>query len=157
MLNMTVRLPSKRKFIFWSLCIIGLLIIVGFVIGGGVTAGNFDNISTQVDYARKHGWDVSDRPLSVKTFTVADKFDKNLKLYNEIQQSQGFDLSDYKGCEVKRYTYELKNYPHNPDGMRLSLIIYKGNVIAGDIHSTMDSGFMHGFNLDGTNIAIKQD
>ncbi len=156
MINMTVRFPSGKKFAVCSICIIGVLIIAGFVIQGGATAGGYDSTSAQIMYAKSRGWEVSDKPTAVKSFTVADEFDRNMTLYNEIQQSQGFDLTEYKGCEVTRYTYELKNYPNYTDGMKLSLIVYNGNIIAGDIQSATDSGFMHGFDLDGANIDIKE-
>lgn len=79
--------------------------------------------------------------------TIADRFDSNMELYNEIQLSQGFDLRDFKGCEAVRYTYKLLNYPNYPDGVHLSFIVYNGDIIAGDIQSTTDSGFMHGIKL----------
>lgn len=156
MINMTIRLPSKRSFVIFAVCIIGVLIISGFVIQGGVACGVYDNISAQLAYIKSHGYEVDETPISQKSFTIADDFDHSMTMYNEIQQSQGFDLNEYKGCTVTRYTYSLKNYPNYTEGMRLSLIVYKGNIIAGDIHSTIDSGFVHGFDIDSTNIDIKK-
>ncbi len=156
MFNMTVRIPSKRSFIICCICIIGLLIIIGFAAEGGVTYGVYDSQSAQVAYINSRGYEVDEEPVSKQSFTIADEFDRSMEMYNEIQQSQGFDLSEYKGCTVTRCTYLLKNYPNYTEGMRLSLIIYNGNIIGGDIHSTIDSGFMHGFDLEGINIDIKE-
>lgn len=147
MLNITIRLPSKRRFSIWAVCIIAIMIIAGFVMQGGTLKGEYDSYSSQVRYAKSLGWEVSEKPVSEQKFIISDQFDSNMEFYNEIQLSQGFDLRDFTGCEVVRYTYELINYPNCPDGMRLSLVVYDGNIVAGDIQSTTDSGFMHGIKL----------
>ena len=150
MINMTVRLPSKKSFVICAVCTIGVLIILGFVIQGGLTYGVYDNPSAQLAYIKSRGYEVDETPLSQKSFTIADEFDHSMTMYNEIQLSQGFDLNEYKGCTVTRYTYSLKNYPNYTAGIRLSLIIYKGNIVAGDIHSTTGSGFVHGIDFGNT-------
>lgn len=147
MLNITVRLPSKRRFIIWSVCIIAVILIAGFVMQGGALRGEYDSYGAQVRYAKSLGWEISEKPVSEQKITIADRFDSNMELYNEIQISQGFDLRDFKGCEAVRYTYKLLNYPNYPDGVHLSFIVYNGDIIAGDIQSTTDSGFMHGIKL----------
>ncbi|MFR6041643.1 MAG: DUF4830 domain-containing protein [Dysosmobacter welbionis] len=38
--------------------------------------------------------------------------------YNELQDSQGFDLSACCGKYVARYTYTVTNYPGRPEGVR---------------------------------------
>lgn len=154
MLNMTVRMPSSRKFVIWSICIIGLLIIAAFVIQGGGLVGEFSSSNAHAKFAKSHGWKISEKPVSEQNFTIPDNFDENMELYNEIQLAQGLDLRKFKGCKVTRYTYELYNYPNNPEGMRISFIVYDGNIIAGDIQSTMDSGFMHGFDFSGTRMEL---
>ncbi len=147
MLNLVVRMPAKRPFVIWSVCIVSVLVILSFVMQGGIARGGFDSYAEQIKYAEKLGWQISEKPISVKKVTVADQFDENLKKYNEIQLSQGYDLKNFCGCELTRYTYLIYNYPNSPDGMRLSFMVYDGNIVAADIQSTTDSGFMHGIEI----------
>ena len=67
---------------------------------------------------------------------------------NELQKSQGFDLTDYAGKSVTIYNYKVLNYPENSEYVYATLIVLDGVIIGGDIHSTELNGFMHGFKID---------
>ncbi len=157
MLSFTVRLPERKKFLLWSGFLIGALIICGFIAQGSGTTDHCDTPQAQRDYAASYGWKIGDEPISVTEFTIADQFDKALEQYNEIQLSQGFDLRLLKGQTVRRYTYELLNYPSRKTGVRLSLVIADGAVVGGDISSVDGDGFMHGFDLNGTNLSLMRN
>lgn len=157
MLSFTVRLPERKKFLLWSGFLIGALIICGFIAQGNGITGHCDTPQAHRDYAASYGWKIGDEPISVTEFTIADQFDKALEQYNEIQLSQGFDLRLLKGQTVRRYTYELLNYPSRKTGVRLSLVIADGAVVAGDISSVDGDGFMHGFDLKGTNLSLMRN
>ena len=44
---------------------------------------------------------------------IPEEFDDVFLMYNDLQQSQGFDLENYKGKSVKRYSYLAKKFvPH---------------------------------------------
>ena len=59
------------------------------------------------------------------------------------------DLSKLKGKKVKRWTYEVTNYPKQTEGVRANLLVLDGKVVGGDICSNdAANGFMHGFALD---------
>ena len=64
--------------------------------------------------------------------------------YLALQRSQGFDLAKYAGKTVKRYTYQILNYPTGEQGVQVSLLIYKNTVVAADVLSPALNGFMHG-------------
>ena len=70
---------------------------------------------------------------------------------NDIQLSQGVDLTAFKGVRVKRWTYSVKNYAgyESKDCVRINLLIAEGKVIGGDVCSTEIDGFMHGFQKPG--------
>ncbi len=53
-----------------------------------------------------------------------------------MQLAQGFDLSDYGGIEATLLSYEITNYPNETDIVVADLIIYRNEVIAGDVQST---------------------
>ena len=56
---------------------------------------------------------VSSDPIAVEELIIPEQCPTKLhSQYLELQASQGFDLTDYCGKRVKRYTYEITNYPH---------------------------------------------
>ena len=75
-----------------------------------------------------------------KTFTVPNEFDMVYNNYNEIQKEAGYDLSLYKGKECVMYTYEIYNHPFGK--CNANIIVYKGEIIGGDISSVNLDGFM---------------
>lgn len=99
-------------------------------------------------FLAQFGWEVSDDPIEVSEIIIPAEFDETFTRYNEIQQAQNFDLSDFQGRRVKRWTYEVLNYP-GYEGQRgvvqANLIIDRGMVIGGDVLSLELGGFIHGF------------
>ena len=67
--------------------------------------------------------------------------------YNEVQKSQGLDLSKFKGKTAMRYTYSITNYPDYSGTVYANVIIYKNRVIGGDVCSADVEGFIHGFEM----------
>ncbi len=109
---------------------------------------DFKNIKTNDDriaFLTSFGWEVSATPLEIEEVTIPEDFDETYSEYNELQKYQNCDLEKYRGKRVKRYTYEVKNYPTSEDGVCANLLIYKNRVIGGDICSSNREGFMHGF------------
>ena len=77
-----------------------------------------------------------------KTVHIPEVFYDVYNEYNTLQQSAGYDLSLYKGCEVTIYTYGI-NPPLGYDGeCVVNLIVYKDKIIGGDISSMALGGFM---------------
>lgn len=78
---------------------------------------------------------------------IPEQFDETYSQYLELQASQGFDLTDYCGKRVKRYTYEITNYPTGESGIQAGLLVYKSTVIGGDVLSAQLGGFIHGLEM----------
>ena len=74
-------------------------------------------------------------------------YSKNVVLYAPRRIMQGFDLTDYCGKRVKRYTYEITNYPTGERGIQAGLLVYKSTVIGGDVLSAQLGGFIHGLEM----------
>ncbi len=122
-------------------------------VGGEVytEAANYSGIKSEddrVSFLSRYGWEVSGAPISEKTFTLPESFDRVLIGYNELQKEQGLDLSKYKKKKVTRYTYEITNYPDYEEKVYANLIIYKNKVISADICSADPDGFVHGLKKD---------
>ncbi len=94
------------------------------------------------------GWIVDEDPVEVRQIAIPQEFDDVYNNYNEIQLSQGYDLTKYAGRSAKRWTYVIRNYPDvssDEDYVRINLIVCDGKIIGGDVCSIKLDGFMHGF------------
>ena len=89
-----------------------------------------------------YGWIVSQEPAAVEDIRLPDTCDASYDEYLSLQKSQGFDLSQYAGKTVKRYTYQVSNYPGLQENIWASLLLYKKEVIGGEIYSNEGDGFI---------------
>lgn len=152
MFIVTARLPKKRLLAgcVTLLCCCAVVITAVILSSGGkaVSAsaevkGVRDN-DDRVSYLTQLGWIVSPEPVSTEELLIPSQFDESYSSYLELQSSQGFDLSRYCGKRVKRYTYEIKNYPTGESGIQISLLVCKKTVIGGEVLSPSAGGFLHG-------------
>lgn len=109
---------------------------------------NYKGMKTNDDivgFLAQFGWETDKTPLEEVKIRIPAEFDKVMNSYNELQRSQGLDLSKYRGKEVTRYTYRITNYPDYKGDVTANVIIYKNRVIGGDICSADVTGFICGF------------
>lgn len=112
-----------------------------------LTAGNAQE---RVAFLSQFGWKITEDPIEVAEVIIPAEFDEVYTKYNELQKTQNFDLQPYSTMRVKRWTYEVLNYPgyENRSGVvQANLLIYDGVVIGGDICSVELDGFMQGFDF----------
>lgn len=98
----------------------------------------------RIDYLSAYGWQVSEEPLATQELLIPDEMDDSYTEYLALQNGQGFDLQKYAGKRVKRYTYEVLNYPTGETGVQVNLLICKNTVIGGEVLSPQLDGFLHG-------------
>ena len=98
----------------------------------------------RIDYLSAYGWQVSEEPLSTQELLIPEEMDDSYTEYLALQNGQGFDLQKYAGKRVKRYTYEVLNYPTGETGVQANLLICKNTVIGGEVLSPQLDGFLHG-------------
>ncbi len=89
------------------------------------------------------GWETSEEYDTCRIVIIPQEFDEVYQSYNDLQKQQGFDLEEYKGKTVEIYSYPVHNYPGENDVV-LSLMVYNGQLIGGDVCSTSLDGFMQG-------------
>lgn len=51
------------------------------------------------------------QPIATEELLIPETFDESYTGYLKLQSDQGFALTQYCGKRVKRYTYQLTNYP----------------------------------------------
>ena len=98
----------------------------------------------RIDYLSAYGWQVSEEPLATQELLIPEEMDDSYNEYLALQNGQGFDLQKYAGKRVKRYTYEVLNYPTGETGVQANLLICKNTVIGGEVLSPQLDGFLHG-------------
>jgi len=101
----------------------------------------------RVAYLQSYGWQVDPEPLSVEELILPETFDQPYTQYLELQSAQGFDLTAYAGKRVKRYVYQVTNYPTGESGIQAGLLLYRDQVVGGDILSSALDGFIHGLTM----------
>lgn len=143
---------NKRKLILALLIILVLVAIIVIATASGDSGDSsaaslsavVKNNEQRVAYLQSFGWEVAEDPLEEQSIVIPKTFDDVYAGYNEIQLSQGFDLSEYGGLEAVRYTYSVLNYPTGDDTIVADIIVYRNQVIAGNVQSTALDGFMSG-------------
>ena len=98
----------------------------------------------RVHYLAGYGWEVEAEPIATQELLIPEELDDSYDEYLSLQSQQGFDLTQYAGKRVKRYTYEVTNYPTGEAGVQANLLIYKNTVIGGEVLSPQLDGFLHG-------------
>ncbi len=109
---------------------------------------NFEKIKTnddRINFLKQFGWEVEAEPVKEQPVVIPGEFDKIFSAYNEIQRTQGLDLSAFKKKAVMRYTYVVKNYPNYDGEVYVNILVYRNIVIGGDVCSADINGFVHGF------------
>lgn len=106
------------------------------------------NEDERIAFLSQYGWKIEEDPVEVSEVIIPSEFNETYSAYNEIQKTQSMDLEAYKGQRVKKWVYEIKNYPGYPaesDCIRATILVLDGMVIGGDISSIEVDGFMQGF------------
>ena len=156
----SVRASTIKFFGVICVALAGLIALIAFVpkyvSGGVIMTGaeaknySYDKIKSADDVAAflaQFGWEVDRGSMECAEVTIPDEFDKIFAGYNEIQKSQGLDLSKYKKKKMTRYTFVVSNYDGYDGKVYANVLVYRNKVVAGDICSAEITGdaFVHGF------------
>lgn len=95
----------------------------------------------RVAYLEEWGWQVSPQAVLVEELELPEEFGEEYSQYLDLQTSQGFDLTKYAGRRVRRYTYEVLNYPTGETGVVAHLLVRRNRVIGGEV---LGGSFLHG-------------
>ena len=105
---------------------------------------DIDSNEDRVSYLESYGWIVSSEAAAVEDIRLPDAFDASYDEYLALQQAQGFDLKQYAGKTIQRYTYQVINYPGLQENIWACLLLYKDEVIGGEVYCNQGDGFMQG-------------
>lgn len=98
------------------------------------------------DFLAQFSIEVDEATEQSVNITIPSEFNSVYENYNTLQQSQGLDLTDYKGEEATIYTYDVTN--SSTDDVKCHLVICENRIVAGDLCTS---------SLDGTMTALTDD
>lgn len=143
MFIVTARVPRRKLLagamtVFFCCLVLATALIV--TLGDRAVTTAAENTSARsnedrVAYLSELGWQVTEQPAMVEELMIPETFDESYDEYLALQSQQGFDLTKYTGKRVKRYIYDITNYPDNGVGMQAALLVYKNKVIGGQLQA----------------------
>lgn len=126
-----------------ALAILALLVLafaVSFLTGNGKKAGTKED---RIDFLASLGWQADPESEEADSVRIPACGEGAMADYNALMQKGGYDLSKYEGKTVEQYRYRLTNYPDCEQTVWVTLYVWRGRVIGGDIHTAALDGFMH--------------
>ncbi len=154
MLVMTAKIDKKKIALIFTAVVLAIAALVMLLSGGEksaptVSTGVSDNDS-RVAFLKGFGWQVTTSPAESGQVKIPREASQIFDRYNQLQKSQGYDLSQYAGKAVMRYVYQVNNYPGATEPVYATLLVYKDQVIGGDITDTAAKGKIQGFKMTAT-------
>ena len=150
MMFMTAKVDLKKILIL-------LAIIAGLIAGALWLLDDGQDVATaapsvatndgRVAFLKGFGWQVANSPAESSQVKIPKETSEVFDRYNNLQKSQGYDLSRYAGKNVMRFVYKVENYPGATEPVYATLLIYKNQVIGGDITDTAAKGQIRGFKM----------
>ena len=155
MFVMTAKVDKKK--ILMALAAAAVLIVMLIMVFGGsgeeaapTAAPSLSTNDGRVAFLASFGWEVASSPTQSGQVKIPETASEVFQRYNALQKSQGYDLSQYAGKTVMRYVYKVKNYPGATDPVYATLLIYKDQIIGGDVTDTGAKGVIRGFKMPVT-------
>ena len=149
MMVMTAKVDKKKIAIIFAAVVVVVAALIMLLSGGNNTATtaatNISNNDARVEFLKGFGWDVTTSPVESSQVRIPEKSSEVFDRYNAPQKQQGYDLSKYAGKTVMRYVYQINNYPGAIEPVYATLLVYKNQVIGGDVTNTAAKGYIHGF------------
>lgn len=153
----TAKVP-KEKLLIGIIGIAAAVLLLALMLGGGADASEGETTETisttgiagnddRLEYITSLGWAVEETPMETIEVIIPEEGDKVFDRYNELQMSQGFDLSKLSGKKVKKITYKVLNHPSGEEDVNLTLYTYKKEIVGGDVSSGKEGGFMHSLQM----------
>lgn len=123
-----------------------LLLISVFGGSAAVDARPDARAETASRFLAQYGWEVDASSCEITEVRIPPVFGAVYESYNELQRSQGFDLSAYRGKTLQRVTFSVINFPgyENSSLIRGNVFLDGDRVAAADLCSVEADGFICG-------------
>ena len=105
---------------------------------------NGETNEARVAFLSQYGWQLNAEPVQTQSIKIPETDSEVFRRYNELQKSQGFDLTQHAGRQATRYVYEILNYPNADSPVYATVFVLDGRIVAGDVTDTAPAGKMQG-------------
>lgn len=151
MLVMTAKVDKKKIILVLAGAAVLIAVLI-MLLGGGNEAApsaapSMSTNDARVKFLTDFGWEVAASPVESGQVRIPETGSEVFERYNALQKSQGYDLSEFAGKTVMRYVYKIKNFPGATDPVYATLLVYKDQVIGGDVTDTSAKGAIRGFKM----------
>ena len=155
MFVMTAKVDKKKLLLIAAAVL--LVIVLAVALGGRgksesaptQTVSNVASNDDRVKFLTDLGWQVASSPTETMQVRIPTETTEVYDRYNALQKSQGYDLTPYAGKTVMRYVYRIDNYPGATEPVYATLLVYKNQVIGGDVTDTAAGGAVRGLKMPG--------
>ena len=147
---MTAKVHKKKIIMILAavlVAVVGLVMLLGGGKSSPTASTGVANNDARVAFLKSFGWDVTTSPVESGQVRIPETGNEVFDRYNELQKSQGYDLSKFAGKTVMRYVYKVNNYPGVTEPVYATLLVYKNQVIGGDVTDTSAKGTIRGFKM----------
>ena len=148
MFFMTAKVDKKKILLILAAVaavVVALLMLFGGKPAQTTASPGMSSNDARVQFLKDFGWEAAASPVESGQVKIPEASTELFDRYNALQKSQGYDLSAFAGKTVMRYVYKIKNYPGATDPVYATLLVYKDQVIGGDITDTSAKGVIRGF------------
>ena len=153
MMVMTAKVDMKKILLILA-AVAALILSVVLLVGEENTAQTAAPAASsndgRVKFLTDFGWDVTTSPTESSQVKIPKETSEVFERYNALQKSQGYDLSKFAGKNVMRYVYKINNYPGATEPVYATLLVYKNEIIGGDVTDTAAKGHIRGFKMPET-------
>ena len=151
MMVMTAKVDIKKILLILGAIAAGIIGII-LLFGGGsdaqtTSAATASNNDARVKFLQGFGWDVTTSPTESSQVRIPETSTEVFDRYNQLQKSQGYDLSKLAGKNAMRYVYKINNYPGATEPVYATVLVYKNEIVGGDVTDTSPKGKVQGFKM----------
>ena len=150
MMVMTAKVNLKKVLLALA-AVAALILALIALLGGGkstqTSAPAASGNDARVNFLKGFGWEITTSPVESSQVKIPDESSPVFERYNNLQKSQGYDLSKFAGKKVMRYVYKVNNYPGATEPVYATLLIYKNEIIGGDVTDSAPNGQIRGFKM----------
>ena len=153
MMVMTAKVNMKKTLILLG-AIAAIIIAMIMAIGGSDTqttaAPALTGNDARVKFLKDFGWEIENSPVESSQVRIPEQVTEVFDRYNQLQKSQGYDLSKLAGKNAMRYVYKISNYPGATDPVYATVLVHKQQIVGGDVTDTSAKGKVQGFKMPKT-------
>lgn len=147
MMVMTAKVDMKKIAIILA-AVVGVILAIVLLFSGNSnateTVATVSGNNSRVQFLKDFGWQVAETPVQSGQVKIPAESSEIFDRYNALQKSQGYDLSQYAGKTVMRYVYRIDNFPGATEPVYATILVYKNQIIGGDVTNTAAKGVVQG-------------